>query len=652
MRCTTIRLTIITAIVVLGASGALAQQQEPNPDFVSALNSIEAGEYESARTSLQEVVKAEPENEAAWYYWGVAEYMMENLAEALKAFVQAEKLTPKRPGIRLYIGRIYEAQGALPEAVGAYQQEIPRATGSQRAEVLLALGRVYSRMGQLDKAVEVLEHAAELENNYVEALYHLGLVQTAQEQYPQAIKTFKDANKILEEWNDFQVRLQRLSIEEQRRQKQTEENMAQQYARAEHFAEQSGLWPALNKALGETYSRAREWAEARNAYRAAADTRELGNKADPGVYTLVARAYLADAQEVFRNQGLLFTCITILKAAEKSIETALEYDAEYAPAHEARGEIYAFQAATYSSDPKRDIVSHTYEDAIEELTRALVKDRSSQRAMLHLGRAYIDQAERVPAGEVEALSILQQANSVLQQAVGLNPTSAELYAELARVELGLENWEAGLQTAQYALTLDPQNLVALNTAGLACYYQNRLGEAANYFTKAIEAVPQEPQSYTNLGNTFFQMQSWYRARREYKRSMERISTASAVNIAYQRSYILYLMGLTYHETEMYDAEIEALNDALALDSTYTLAYRQLARAYLAKKEYRAARRALQIALQQAATDEQQADINVQIGEVYEAENDTHSAIGTYSLALKLDANNPAAAEAIRRLSQQ
>jgi len=652
MSCTTIRLTIITVIVVLCALGALAQQQEPNPDFISALNNIEAGEYEPARTSLQKVVKAEPENEAAWYYLGVAEYMTKNLAEALKAFVRAEKITPKRPGIRLYIGRIYEAQGALPEAVGAYQQEVVKTTSSQRAEVLVALGRVYSRMGQLDEAVEVLERAAELENNYVEALYHLGLVQTALELHPQAIKTFKDAKRILEEWNDFQVRLQRLSIEEQRRQKQTEEKMAQQYARAEHFAEQSGLWPALNKALGEAYSRAREWAEARNAYRAAADTHQLGNKADSDVYALVARAYLADAQEVFRNQGLLFTCITILKAAEKSIETALEYDAEYASAHEALGEIYAFQAATYSSDPKRDIVSHTYEDAIEELTKALVKDRNYQRAMLHLGRAYIDQAGRVPAGEVEALSILQQASSVLQQAVGLDPTSAELYAELARVELGLENWEAALQTAQYALTLDPQNLVALNTAGLACYYQNRLGEAANYFSKAIEAVPQEAQSYTNLGNTFFQMQSWYRARREYKKALERISTASAVNIAYQRSYILYLMGLTYHETEMYDAEIEALNDALALDSSYTVAYRQLARAHLAKREYRAARRALQIALQQAATDEQQADINVQIGEVYEAENDTHSAIGTYSLALKLDANNPTAAEAIRRLSQQ
>lgn len=651
MRCSRIHLMVLLVVFITLAAGAVAQQQQPNPDFVSALNSVEAGEYDQARTMLQRVVEAEPDNEAAWYYLGVAEYMTENLAEALKAFRQAQELEPKRVGIRLYIGRIYEAQGALQEAIGVYQQEVFRCEGSQKATALVALGRVYADAGLLDEAQGVLHQAARIENNYVEALYRLGLVESGLTQYPQAIKTFKQAKEILQKWNDFQIRLQRLTIEEQRRRRETEEKMAQQYARAEHFAQQLGLWPTLNKALGEAYLGAGQWTAARNACREALDRKQLGNPSDPDVYTRVARSYLADAQEVFRVQGMLFASVKILGEAEKSIEEALESNTQYAPAHEALGEIYAFQAATYVSDPERKMVSHTYEEAIEEFSKALEIDPQYQRAMLHLGRAHLERAGSLPAGQAEALEALQQARTVIDQALALDPGNAELYAELARVELAEENWQAAKETAEYDLTIDPKSVTALNAAGLACYYQNRLGEAVQYFTKAIATAPKQAQAYVNLANAFFQMQSWYRARREYNKALDRIPTAVAANTAYQRSYILYLIGMTYHETQLYDQEIEVLNDALALDKAYSVAYRQLSRAYLAKEEYRAARRALEIALQYTATDEEKAEVQAQIGQVYEAENDAHSAIAAYSLALKLNPDNLVAAEAIRRLTQ-
>ncbi len=651
MRCTRIYSTVVVVVLVIVAPAALAQQQQPNPDFVSALNSIEAGEYAQARTALQRVVKAEPDNEAAWYYLGVAEYMTENLEEAVQAFQEALKLAPKRVGIRLYIGRIYEAQGALQEAIGVYEQEVFRAKGPQKAEVLVALGRVYSETGSLNEARQVLREAVEIEANYVEALYHLGRSEMQLEEYADAIETFKKAKKSLEEWNDFQVRLQRLSVEEQRRLKQTEETMVQQYARVEHFAKQLGLWPALNKARGDAYLAAGQWAAARNAYRAALDRKQLGNPSDSDAYARVAGAFLADAKEMFEVKGMLFSCIAVLKQAEKSIDEALEYDAQYASAHEIRGEVYAFQAATYVSDPEREIVSHTYEEAIEEFAKALEVAPQYQRAMLHLGRAHLARAARLPAGQAEAAQALQQARTVIDEALALSPGDAELYAELARVELAEEKWPAALETARHALTIDADNVTALNTAGLACYYQNRLGEAAEYFTDAIGAAPEQGQAYTNLGNTFLQMQSWYRARREYRKALDRIPTAVTANTAYQRSYILYLIGLTYHQTRMYDQEIEALNNALALDPAYALAYRQLSRAYLAKEEYRASRRALEIALQQTPTEEEKAQVHAQIGQVYEAEDDTHSAIAAYSLALKLNPENLIAADAIRRLTQ-
>ena len=112
-----------------------------------------------------------------------------------------------------------------------------------------------------------------------------------------------------------------------------------------------------------------------------------------------------------------------------------------------------------------------------------------------------------------------------------------------------------------------------------------------------------------------------------------------------------MIGLCYHETQDYDHEVKALNDALALDSTYFDAYRQLGRAYLARRDYRASRRVLEIAIQNAPSDPQMADVHTQIGEVYEVEGDTHAAVVAYSAALEVDPNNPVAVAAISRLSQ-
>ncbi len=650
MNCSKASLLIIVIVIATVASLAAAQQQ-PHPDFLSALQNIDAGRYDLARTRLQRVVREEPENEAAWYYLGIAEYKRENFGEALKAFQQAEQLSPKQPGIRLYIGHIYEAQDALPEAISAYREEVFKSRGSQQAVALVALGRAEYRAGQLENAKHSLQRAAKMEYNYVEPMYYLGLVETARGQYSEAIDILKKAKEILTEWNDFQVRLQRLSPEEQRRRKQTEEQMAQKYAGAEHFAEELGMWPALNKALGDAYLEAGKYAAARNAYREAADRQQLGNPSDPDVYTRVARAYLADAQHLFLEKGTLFTCIGILQTAEEAVEEALEYNADYPPAHEALGEIYAFQAGTYASAPERGIISHSYDEAIGEFSQALDREPTYLRALLHMTRAQVEKAALLPAGQAEATICLQAARTAIEQGLSLAPRWADLYAELARVELAEENWQAALETAQHALHIDHSNVTALNAAGLACYYENNLADAVTYFSTAIEWAPKQHEAYINLANTFFQMQSWYRARREYNKALDRISTAKVSKTAYQRSYILYLIGLTYHETAMYDREIDTLNDALSWDPSYSAVYRQLARAHAAKEEYRAARRALRIALQQMPTDKQRADVQVQIGQVYEADNEAHNAVVAYGLALQLDPDNVVAAEAIKRLSQ-
>ncbi len=644
------RPTILVALVTLAILATSVAAQQPNPQLVAGINAIDATDYEQAVTSLQQAVEAQPDSEAAQFHLGIAHFYLQQYPEALAAFRKAEQLAPARPGVRLYIGHIYAAQGALEEAIAAYRQELFKLEGPQKTETLVALGRTLARAGQLDQAQETLSKAIYYDPKYVEAYYQLGWVYLQLGQPQQALEQFQQAGEVLQAWNDMNVRLQRLPVSEQRRQETTEETMAQQYSRAELFARELGLWPDLSKAIGDTYAALGEWTNARNAYRQALNRSKLGNPSDPDVYVRVGRALLEDVKEMFYDEGLLYSAIPMTNNAIEAAEKALEFSPDYPPAHELLGEVYALQANTYASDPDRNIVSHSYKEAIEEFEKALDLNPASVRALTKLARTYLDQANKLEPGSAAVVNATRQAMTMAERGLELDPQNTDLYIQLARAELLRENHTAALETAQYALRLKPTDVEGLNTAGLAAYYRNDLAKAVEYFTEAIRNNPEHGQSHVNLGNAFFQMGSWYRARRQYNKALEYIPKAQLAKTAYQRAYMYYMIALSYHETGNYEQETTALNQALSLDPTYFAAYRQMGRAYLSRREYRAAHRVLEIAIQNAPTDEQIADVHVQIGEVLEIQGSVHEAIAAYSAALAADPANALASSALVRLS--
>jgi len=641
---------VIAITALLGALPLAAQPPGATSPFVEGLAALEEEDYTQAITFLEQAVAQEPNNEPAWFHLGVACFNDDDLPRALEAFRQALKLAPRRAGTRLYIGRIYEQQGAFEEALRIFREEVLRTECVNKVKAQVALGRTYLKAGLYGEAAEVLRQALEPEPKYVEALFALGLAETEQKDYEKAIEAFQKAKKILEEYSDLTSRLGRLTPEQQREFKDTEEKLAQEYGWAQDFVRDLGLWPALNKALGDAYLGDKQYVMARNAYRGALDRNQGGDPTDASVYAFLARSYLADAQQVFAEEGLLFTAIAVIRSAEESVDEALELDAKLAAAYEIRGELYTFQASTYDSDPDRNIVSHTYDEAIEALSKALEFEPDYVEAMVGMARAYLKKVQEQEPGSEEARESLQTARGLVQQVLTLEPDTAGSYALLAEIAIAQEQYPQAREYAEKALTLEGNHAGALNAAGLTYYFANELGRAARYFRRALELSSRDPQVRFNLGNTFFQMQSWYLARREYRKALEYTPTAALAKTAYQRAYILYQIALTYHETQRYDAEIETLNDSLALDSSYFEAYLQLARAYATKEAYRGAQRALEQAEQRAETDQAISLVNTLSGYIYEAAGDIHAAVIAYSNALVMDSSNPVAKEALARLS--
>ncbi len=626
---------------------SMAVAQDVDSDFAEAITLFQERSYPAAVRKLESVTAAAPDNEAAWYYLGVARFRTGELETALEALQQAQELRPGRPGTSLYIGQIYELLGAFDEAVRAYQDELRNRQFTNLAEVYNALGRVYYYAGRYFDAIEATTDALTHYPNYVEAYFHRALAYYQRKDYDRALDDFGRAVEIVDEWDRLARRLDRLITREgegtlspavQRDKQRAQEDLAQKYARAAEFAQELAMRPVLYLAMGDAADANDQWANARNTYRKALDPDRGGNAADPLPHVMIGLASFHEATHTFYRRGLLYTAIATVDEAIKSIDEAIKLDDSFPPAHKALGDIFFFQAATYVSDPTRKIVSHTYEDAIARYDDAIAADPEYVDA--YGGRAQAHLAVGEPDGAIEDLGA----------ALELAPRKAGLYAALAEAYMMNEDYDRAINAAQLALGLDPENAQAHNAAGLAYYYRGELGRASEHFSGAIDGDPTLHQSYTNLGNTFFQMRSWHRARLQYEEALERIPEPVIANTAFQRSYLYYLIARTYHYTGQFDREVEALNRALGLDAAYLEALMQLASAYAELEQFQAGEQALRTALGVSPGAEEDASIYVQMGRLYEREGKPYEAITAYGAALAAQSDSIEAREALKRLT--
>ena len=650
------RTSVLAAIVLcwaicLTAVGFAVAQEDENPNFISGVDKYNKGEYTAAVDDFAKATEAKPDFEPAWYYLGVCRYRATppDYTGALDGLNKALALCPTRVGTKFYLGRIFEAQGDLDGAKREYQEEVQLRRGRDEAEVFNSLGRIYLLLGNFDEAKDVLERAVGDQPKFVEAIYTLGLVYYNQKDSKSALKQYKRCNDIIDEYVQYKARVNRLSASEQRVKNTTEEQLEQQYGLARDFVTNMGMRPTLARAIGDAHLLAKDWPGARTAYAHALLPSEDGNPADPEVYSLIGNAFLQDARQTFFKNGLLFTTTHIAGSAENSYQSALKNDENSKTALNGLGEVYAFEAATYATDPDQGVTSHTYEDAIDKFQAALKIDADFDRALLNLGRAYLSLGDRQEPGKSDAVDNYTKAKEPLEKALALRPKDPETRAEVARMQLALEQYDDALANAQTVLMADKNNIVALNTAGLVHYKRRELADSASYFSQAILADPTKPQSYTNLGNTYFQMMSWYRARLEYRNALKRIPEAKIARTAVQRSYLNYLIGATHFETGAYQTAVDCFNEALSLDPSYFDAMRALSRSYQAMKNYRAAERALKTALQKPPSDSAAGEVQCQLGEMYEQEGRIHEAIAAFGAALAIDPSNVSAQEGLQRI---
>lgn len=158
-------------------------------------------------------------------------------------------------------------------------------------------------------------------------------------------------------------------------------------------------------------------------------------------------------------------------------------------------------------------------DAFE---RSLALDSSNVKTLVNLGRVLLDQGK--PNDALERIGA----------AVALDSGSAEVRRMMARVQVALGQRDSAEASYRVALSIDPTDSWSMNNLGLLLIDQGRYDEALPPLARAVELRPEAPAFANNLG------------------------------VALER---------TGHPT----AAAEAYRAALKADSTYSKAFRSLAR---------------------------------------------------------------------------
>ena len=152
---------------------------------------LQQGQARSALDPLQRALEAGENPERLNALAQAYEQTGRPPAEAERLYARALAIQPAAADVRVNLGRLYESQGRLPDAVAAYRAAIAEEPWLAQAHVLL--GGALAKGGDLEGAVRSLRAGIELEPGQADALTNLGVLVAQRGDVAQAGRLFQRA---------------------------------------------------------------------------------------------------------------------------------------------------------------------------------------------------------------------------------------------------------------------------------------------------------------------------------------------------------------------------------------------------------------------------------------------------------------------------
>nr|ASQ41201.1 magnetosome protein MamA [Candidatus Magnetananas rongchenensis] len=145
------------------------------------------GLYDKSIESLKDWVKLEPKNPDAHHQLGLAHAACENPKAAIKSFERVLKINPEHKGAIYHRSSLYLKMKKYDIAVEGLEKV---SQVSDNPKVYYLLGIAYDGMGEIDKAIEAMTKASELDPEEIKYNQHLGFLNVRKDDHKSAAEYF------------------------------------------------------------------------------------------------------------------------------------------------------------------------------------------------------------------------------------------------------------------------------------------------------------------------------------------------------------------------------------------------------------------------------------------------------------------------------
>lgn len=161
----------------------------PEMYFLQGKILLELNQFDKARSAFQKVRTLDPEFQGVWFQLGHTAFQQDDYEEALRKYAQERRaIETHRIGyspdayaaVLIQIGRCYTRLGQIENALQIYQKA--RLVDSSSAVIYADLGQLYKNEGEFAKGLEYYHRALQLASENLEYRYFYGylLLQTGQ----------------------------------------------------------------------------------------------------------------------------------------------------------------------------------------------------------------------------------------------------------------------------------------------------------------------------------------------------------------------------------------------------------------------------------------------------------------------------------------
>jgi len=298
------------------------------------------------------------------------------------------------------------------------------------------------------------------------------------------------------------------------------------------------------------------------------------------------------------------------------------------------------------------------EKAMREVTEARVERYNDQYKEFSEKNTADGNTSEV-AKEVSAynMQLLEDYNN----AIRLNPNSAETYSKRGNIYSRLKKYDEAMEDHNKAIELNPKNAGAYNNRGVVYNALKEYEKAMEDYNKAIELYSNSADIYNNRGNIYSGLKKYDEAIEDYNKA---IGLNPKFSMAYSNRGNVYSIlkenekaitdynkaielnpdyaeaynnrGNIYSRLKKYDEAMEDYNKAIELNPVYASAYNNRGIIYSRLKKYDEAMEDFNKAIE---FDPKHSGAYNARGNIYRISKDYEKAIADFEKSIELDSNN-------------